>query len=171
MGVISEIYSMLEPYVTIVTSKTFKSVDESLVMEHYLSIKYDKNGFPTPHYPALIEYLRGKSVQAIVVEDKRNLDPKEFPKYLKKNVIGYFNPVFADPNTIRNLVMTRALPFMNVVTYDDMHKFGQRFVYDNLIHSSGSLEEALDEMAVWFKDEDILTSQYSNLIQNLRNND
>lgn len=157
MTVLDKIIPLIEEKATVAAVKDIHDASLEQVSAHYQSLS---TPIMKPHYPALLKYMRGKDLMVLVVEDKFGQNPYEFPAILKRDLIGNISPLFALPGTIRSLAVDLVLPFLQVITYSEGELVGQPFVYDNLIHSSKSLAEAVQEMNVWFGKGD-LTDRYN----------
>lgn len=157
MTILDRIIPLIEEKSTIVAVKDIHNASTEQVSAHYQNLAIP---IMKPHYPALLKYMSGKDLKVLVVEDKFCQNPDEFPVILKRDLIGNVIPLFALSGTIRSLALDLVLPFLQVITYADGEIVGQPFVYDNLIHSSKSLREALHEMNVWFGEGD-LTERYN----------
>ena len=111
-------------------------VSRELADEHYKALR-DK-----PFYPALIEYLMGKyhtrkKVLALVYVGKDAIKKV-------RELSGATNPEEADPTTIRG-------QFGRITT---------KGVYENVIHSSATPEEAEREIKLWFAPDEIIFPLY-----------
>lgn len=79
------------------------------------------------------EYLLKGKVVAVVFEGKHAVE-------VARKVVGHTIPVFAAPGTIRGDFANESVVFAN---------YQGRSVY-NLVHASGSVEEAEREIELWF---------------------
>ena len=111
-------------------------VSRGLAEEHYKALR-DK-----PFYSALIEYLMGKyhsrkKVLALVYVGKDAIKKV-------RELSGATNPEEADPTTIRG-------QYGRITT---------KGVYENVIHSSATPEEAEREIKLWFGPDEIIFPLY-----------
>ena len=111
-------------------------VPRKLAEEHYKSLR-DK-----PFYSALIEYLMGKyhnrkKVMALVYVGEGAIKQV-------RTLSGATNPEEADPTTIRG-------QYGRITT---------KGVYENVIHSSATPQEAEREIKLWFRPDEIIFSLY-----------
>ncbi len=111
-------------------------VSEKLAKEHYQDLA-DK-----PFFPNLIRYIRGEfhdlkanQVLALVYQGEGAIA-------LTRKVAGATNPEQADPHSIRG-------SFGRVTTQ------GQ---FENVLHASGNAGDALREVALWFKAEELVSA-------------
>ncbi len=149
--VVGEIRSLVEERCEITFEIYIPAASRDSIKRHYESVMFDSAGKITRHYPALVEYMAGKSLEVWIVEPRNfECNPNYFPKFLKDEVIGHFIPVFAEQGTVRSLAIKYAMPYLQILSYENQGNVGQNFIYDNLIHSSGTLEESLSEIETWF---------------------
>lgn len=83
-----------------------------------------------PFFPALVEFITSGPVVAIVLEGDGVVASG-------RKIIGATNPLNSEPGTIRG-------------------DFGAN-IGRNLIHGSDAIETAQTEIALWFKDEELVT--------------
>lgn len=82
------------------------------------------------------EYLLSGKVIALIFEGKHAVE-------IVRKIIGHTIPVFAQPGTIRGDLANESVVFAN---------YQGRSVY-NLVHASGTPEEAQREIKLWFREE------------------
>ena len=111
-------------------------VSRELAEEHYKALR-DK-----PFYSALIEYLMGKYHNRKKVLALAYVGKEAIKKV--RELSGATNPEEADPTTIRG-------QYGRITT---------KGVYENVIHSSASPEEAEREIKLWFRPEEIIFPLY-----------
>ncbi len=108
-----------------------KEVSRELAENHYLHLK-DK-----PFFPEIIKYLMGeyhtKRVMAVIYYGEDAVKKV-------RQICGATNPEEAEPGTIRG-------SFGRITT---------KGVYENAIHASGTPEEAVREVKLWFDPDEIV---------------
>lgn len=122
-------------------------VSRELAEKHYGHLK-DK-----PFFEELIKYIQGKlhgehyeRVLAFVYRGENAIK-------LVRQIAGATNPEEAEPTTIRGA-------YGRITT---------KGVYENVIHASGTPEEAEREIKLWFEPQDIVYSLYPTEEKNLNN--
>ena len=124
-----------EARLVIIGAKMVK-VSDQLAQKHYFQLK-DK-----PFFPELVSYLQGKlhdceRVMALVYQGEDAI--------LKvREIAGATNPEEADPTSIRGA-------YGRITT---------KGVYENVIHSSSSPDEAKREIMLWFAPNEIVVPLY-----------
>ena len=122
-----------ETLVPVITEKTFKDFDE-------LGIKVNesKEAVGKRAWENLIDYITEGPVVVIVLEGVHGIE-------VVRKITGGTSPSKAQPGTIRG-------DFSHIsMGYATYRKFGGR----NLIHASGTKEEAKKEISLWFKDNEL----------------
>ncbi len=107
-------------------------VDKDLSKKHY-SAHLDK-----PFYPATEEYITSGPVIAMVLEGVEAVENV-------RKIVGDTEPKQAAPGTIRGDFAHVSMNYANQ----------KNISVKNLIHASGSPEEAKKEISLWFKDEEM----------------
>lgn len=107
------------------------------------------DGSPRPHFYAIVNYLNGKTVEVMMACG--NGDPERLIRDIDE-IIGDWRPEETRDGQIRNLVISRAISYIMAV---ETPEGSNRYCYDNLIHSSDSLESAMREISVFFSSEEV----------------
>ena len=117
--------------------------------------KFDAEGktFPYPNHIAygteikngLMEFLVSAPVVAMVLEG-------EGAVAIVRKLTGATEPAGSPPGTIRGDFAQDSYPFAN----------SQKRPIRNIIHASGTVEEAKNELAVWFKPEELMKYEHVN---------
>ncbi|MBM3204772.1 nucleoside-diphosphate kinase [Candidatus Uhrbacteria bacterium] len=117
--------------------------------------KYEANKEPFPFADhiaygteikrGLVEFLKSAPIVAMVLEGEQAVP-------LVRKIVGSTEPAGAAPGTIRGDFAHDSYPFSN----------SQNRPLRNLIHASGTEEEAKQEMAVWFTDAELYKYEHVN---------
>ncbi len=125
-------------FITGMGKKTLENYKEMGVNPH------DEMGTDDPHKIGLairewlVKYITSGPVLAIVLEGPHAVE-------LVRKIVGHTLPLKAAPGTIRGDLAFDSSYLANTV----------KRAIKNLVHASGSVEEAKFEIALWFKPEDI----------------
>lgn len=126
---------------TIVAEKRIEKVSNELLEAHYdeigkLKERLMKVGpeFAEHVIKLTFDYMTRGPIVPLVIE-KETGDAEETIAYLRSDVIGVTKPWRAKEGTIRSLYGNK----------DESHE-----PIENVVHCSGSLEEASQEVALWF---------------------
>ena len=131
-GLIGEIIKRFEQRGLKIVGLKMVSVDPDFSKKHYAS-HVDKN-----FYKGLEEYVTSGPVVAMIIEGLHAVD-------VVRKIVGDTEPMSASVGTIRG-------DFAHVsFAYADKEKKSVM----NLIHASGNLEDAKDEVALWFSIDEI----------------
>ena len=104
---------------------------EELAKAHYTEDLAKRRGEHVRNYN--VKFLAEGPVVAFVLEGLHAIE-------IVRKMVGHTIPVFAQPGTIRGDFANESVVFAN---------YQGRSVY-NLVHASGTLEEAEREIALWF---------------------
>lgn len=143
-----EIIEMLQKVATIAAVKR-KVITLEEAQELYRPSGHDVNGKALPHFHAITGYLADKTVEVMIALG--NGDPGEFIKRVDE-IIGPWQPEKTREGQVRNILIAQNISYiMPVKTPEGSNKY----CYDNLIHSSDSVESALREMSIHFSNEEL----------------
>ncbi|MEM0106601.1 MAG: nucleoside-diphosphate kinase [Candidatus Micrarchaeaceae archaeon] len=87
----------------------------------------------------LLEYLTGKPVVAMVIEGNNAV-------FIVRKIVGSTEPRTADPSSIRGAYTSDS--------YDLADMSGR--AVKNIIHASGTIQEAQREISIWFSNDEIV---------------
>ncbi|UER67637.1 nucleoside-diphosphate kinase [Borrelia sp. BU AG58] len=114
-------------------------VDRKMAEDHYL---YDD--IATRHgkvvWKSLIDFITSSPVFAFVVEGVESIE-------VARKLCGSTEPKTASPGTIRGDFSYHSFNYAN----------GKKFSIYNVIHASANIEDAIREIPIWFKENEILT--------------
>ena len=144
----SEIFGILQKVATIAAVKR-KIITLAEAQELYRPSGHDADGNALPHFHAITGYLAGKTVEVMVAVG--NGDPSEFVAKIDK-IIGPWQPEKTKKGQIRNILVARNIPYVMPV---ETPIGSNKYCYDNLVHSSDSIESALREMSIHFSDDEL----------------
>lgn len=153
-GLVGEIMDRLvnEGGCSITAYKLGSVAEKCDVAEHYAESQY-KNGEPTPYYPGLVNYMSEKVIDIFILEDLgQSSDGRSLHDRLRQDLIGPSNPEDAADHHIR--AMARDYEYRKEVDIPPEEAVpGSGSCIDNLIHCSDSIDSAMREVGVWFKDQ------------------
>lgn len=145
---------------------------EETMAEHYLPSQFDKNGKPRPYYPVIVRYMSKKEIEIFIIEDrkdKKEQDKSSFITRLREDVIGDTRPDRAKEGTIRKMAKDDNMPYIQFPEMNpDEIIDGIDYCIDNLIHCSDSLENALREIKIWYKNQSEVIKKYEELYNKLK---
>jgi nucleoside diphosphate kinase len=148
-----------EPQRGLIINKLKSIVQIELIKKHiisedeasklYYESAHDIDGNPLPHFLSIVNYLTGKTVELIIASRESN--EGDLIKEID-NLIGDWRPENTLPGQIRHLPIQHGIDYVMQVSVPEG---SNKYCYDNLIHSSSSLEIALKEISIWFTTEDL----------------
>ncbi len=131
-GLVGEILSRFEKAGLKIVGVKQVSVDADFSKKHY-SAHVDK-----PFYKGLEDFITSGPVVAFVLEGLHAVE-------LVRKIVGPTEPKSANPGTIRG----------DYAHHSYSHADDKGIAIKNLIHASGSSEEAVAEVALWFADKEL----------------
>ncbi|XP_074321514.1 nucleoside diphosphate kinase 1-like isoform X2 [Silene latifolia] len=132
---VGEIISRFEKKGFFLRGLKFTKADRPTIEKHY------KNSIAKPYFDMLVDYMISSPVVAMVWEGKGVIAGG-------RKLIGSTDPLATMPGTIRG---------------DFSIDIGRKIQHGNVIHGSDSLEEAKDEIALWFPEEERIVNWHSSL--------
>lgn len=114
--------------------------------------------------PPIVKFLSSKEVDILIFEEKKNTilqGQQSFPEKLRSQLLGPSDPRDASEGHIRRKAVQYNLPFIHEVNIPKEEQIDNNTrALDNLVHCSDSLDNALREIKVWFKDYPEIISKY-----------
>ena len=135
-GLVGEIISRFEKVGLLIAGLKLVWIDADHAKKHY-SAHVNK-----PFYSPVENYVTSSPVVAMVLQGHNAVA-------LIRKMVGSTEPNSAAPGTIRGDYAH--------MTYEFSDGEGASLGLRNIIHASGNLEEANDEIALWFKPEELYT--------------
>ncbi|MCL2470603.1 MAG: nucleoside-diphosphate kinase [Propionibacteriaceae bacterium] len=136
-GLVGRIIQRLEDAGLKIVGTRMTMVDDALARKHYSDLE-ERIGAPA--FEAVVDYVKSGPVLALAVEGCEAVA-------VVRKLIGATSPRDANPGTVRG-------DFCHHSPKPD--QIPVRAIF-NLVHASGSAEEAEQELALWFDDTDIYT--------------
>lgn len=131
-GLVGEIVSIIEDAGFKIVGMKMVEADDEILEQHY------EEHLEKDFYDRLAEYMKQGPIVALAVEGV------EAVENLRK-LVGETNPKDAHPATIRGKYSHTSFA----------HADGSGRLHKNLIHASATVEEAEEELDIWFEDEEL----------------
>lgn len=133
------------------------------VRQHY-SDSLDK-----PYGPPIVHYISNKMIDVLILENSSfHNKPSDFIQLMRSEIIGPSDPRKAEKDHIRYKAISHDLNFIQHtdVPEEDRIENGTQLV-DNLIHCSDSIDNAMREVKIWFKDDKEVLEKYEKIYDSL----
>jgi len=111
---------------------------------------HDECGKQLSHFEPITRYLTGKDIEIVLLYNPNSTVFSEIDK-----LVGHYDPTKTIAGEIRHLVIELGLPYKVPVMVSDIGS--NNYALDNLVHSSGSIEDLSREIKIFFDENELST--------------